>query len=257
MSDALVVPLLSLAVFLGMLTCLELGYRISSRAVPTEGDIHEGLGTIEAAIFALLGLLLGFAFSGATSRLDMRRELIVEEANAIGTAYLRLDLLPSSAQPDLRRLFREYLEARLRAYHEDSDRGTRERLLAAVPKLQQQIWTQAVVATGAAASPAVASNTLLAINEMIDVSTARTVARQTRLPTLILVLLIVIALTSALVAGYAKAQRGRRSPLHAVLYAAAVAVTIYVVLDLDNPRIGLIRLDATEQILQDLHDSIR
>lgn len=92
---------------------------------------------------------------------------------------------------------------------------------------------------------------------MIDVSTARAVARQTRLPTLILVLLIVIALASALVAGYAKAKRGRRSPLHAVLYAAAVAVTIYVVLDLDNPRIGLIRLDATEQILQDLHDSIR
>lgn len=139
MGDALLVPLLSLGVFVGMLACLELGYRISSRAVPTDGGIHEGLGTIEAAIFALLGLLLGFAFSGATSRLDMRRALIVTEANAIGTAYLRLDLLPSSAQPELRRLFREYLDARLRAYHEDLDRSTRERLRA-LPSPRTHWW---------------------------------------------------------------------------------------------------------------------
>jgi hypothetical protein len=68
--------------------------------------------------------------------------------------------------------------------------------------------------------------------------------------------LFVIALLSALTAGYAMAKRKRRSVLHDVLYAAAVATTVYVVLDLDNPRIGLIRLDATDKILRDLHDSI-
>ena len=76
----------------------------------------DGLRAVEAALFALMGLMLGFAFAGAVSRLDARRELIVREANAIGTAYLRVDLLPAAAQPELRQLFRRYLEARMRVY---------------------------------------------------------------------------------------------------------------------------------------------
>ena len=73
---------------------------------------HEGIGVIEASIFALLGLLLGFSFAGGTSRLDERRELIVKEANAVSTAYLRLDLLPAAEQPEMRHLFRVYLDTR-------------------------------------------------------------------------------------------------------------------------------------------------
>jgi hypothetical protein len=110
MSPLVLVPAaISVGLFLGMLACLEIGYRIGRRAAPTDPNAYEGLSAIEAAIFALLGLLLGFAFAGAVSRLDARRQLIVQEANAIGTAYLRLDLLPPSDQPDLRRLFRDYL----------------------------------------------------------------------------------------------------------------------------------------------------
>jgi uncharacterized membrane protein len=251
------VPALSAGLFLGMLACLELGYRIGRRAEATDGSAHEGLGAIEAAIFALLGLLLGFAFSGAVSRLDARRQLIVREANAIGTAYLRLDVLPPSDQPGLRRLFREYLEARFRAYEGVADVQTSDRFLAQAAQLQQQIWTRAIAAGQLDQTQNTARVALPAINDMIDVTTARTVAARTRLPGLVLGLLLVIALLSALTAGYAMAKRKRRSVLHSVLYAAAVATTVYVVLDLDNPSIGLIRLDATERILHDLHDSIR
>lgn len=80
---------------------------------------HEGIGVIEAAVFALLGLLLGFSFSGGISRMGTKRQLIVQEANAIGTAYLRLDQLPASEQPEMRRLFMQYLGARL-SVHETS-----------------------------------------------------------------------------------------------------------------------------------------
>jgi len=103
---------LSVGLLVGMLACLELGYRSGWRAAQGDGAAQEGLGAIEAAVFALLGLLLGFAFAGATARLDARRMLIVKEANAIGTAYLRLDLLPPADQPELRRLFRDYLDVR-------------------------------------------------------------------------------------------------------------------------------------------------
>jgi hypothetical protein len=255
MSPLILVPAMTVGLFLGMLACLEIGYRIGRRAAPTDASAYEGLGAIEAAIFALLGLLLGFAFAGAVSRLDARRQLIVQEANAVGTAYLRLDLLPPSDQPDLRRLFRDYLEARFRV-SEAVDVKAADRFIAQAVQLQQQIWARVVAAGRLDQTQNTTRVALPAINEMIDVTTVRTVAARTRLPGLVLVLLFVIALLSALTAGYAMAKRKRRSVLHDVLYAAAVATTVYVVLDLDNPRIGLIRLDATDKILHDLHDSI-
>ena len=256
MNPPVPVPTISVGLFLGMLACLELGYRIGRRA-ESDGSGYEGLGAMEAAIFGLLGLLLGFAFAGATSRLDARRQLIVQEANAIGTAYLRLDLLPPSDQPELRRLFRNYLEARFRAYERGADLETVDRFIAQAAQLQQQIWARAVAAGHVDQTQNTTRVALPAINEMIDVTTARSVAARTRLPGLVLALLLVIALLSALTAGYAMAKRKRRSVLHDLLYAAAVAITVYVVLDLDNPRYGLIRLDATDKILHDLHDSIR
>ena len=95
----------SVGLFVGMLVCLEVGYRIGSYGVERHQELeHEGTGAIEAAVFALLGLLLAFTFGGAMTRLETRRELIVQEANAIGTAYLRLDVLPAAEQPEMRRI---------------------------------------------------------------------------------------------------------------------------------------------------------
>src|SRR5512143_443438 len=93
--------------FVGMILLLELGRRLGRRRQGKhEEGARAGLGAVEGAVFALLGLLIAFTFSGAASRFDARRELIVREANAIGTAWLRLSLLPADAQPGLRVLFR-------------------------------------------------------------------------------------------------------------------------------------------------------
>lgn len=256
-NPAVFVPAAAIGLFVGMLACLEIGYRLGLRARAGDAAAHEGLGTLEAAFFALLGLLLGFAFAGATSRLDARRQLIVQEANAIGTAYLRLDLLPPARQAELRSLFRDYLEARLLAYTPGGDREAADRRLAEAAGLQSRIWTAVVAAAADDPTQNATRMVLPAVNDMIDVTTTRSVAARTGLPSPVLALLLVVALLSALAAGYGMAERRRRSLLHAVLYAAAVACTVYVVLDLDNPRVGFIRLDATDRILQDLHDSIR
>lgn len=248
---------LSVGLFFGMLLCLEGGFRLGLRHGSAAADAHEGIGVIEAAIFALLGLLLGFAFGGAMSRLDGRRDLIVHETNAIGTAYLRLDLLSAVDQPVLRHLFRDYLRARIRVYENMGDLKEAERYLAEAAQLQQQIWALAVRSSGEDVEGGVARLVLPALNDMIDVNTARTLALRTRLPTLILVLLVFVALLSALIAGYAMAKRRNRSALHMFLYAACVSMTVYAILDLDDPGFGLIRLRPAEQILQQLHDSIR
>jgi hypothetical protein len=248
----------SVGLFVGMLICLEAGYRIGSWGVERHKELeHEGTGTIEAAVFALLGLLLAFTFGGAMSRLESRRALIVQEANAIGTAYLRLDILPAAEQPGMRELFREYLDARLRGYERLLQRDAANQDFARAATIQQQIWSRAVAAGQGDSSHNTVRVLLPALNEMIDVTTARAIALDTHLPELIFILLISVALLSALLAGHVMAKRMHRSALHMFLYAGIISITIYAVLDLDEPRSGLIRLDRADQALIELRDSIR
>src|SRR6267142_1157467 len=130
----------------GILAMMEIGRRIGVRRLAQDGDnAIAGLSAVEGAVFAVLGLLLAFTFSGAASRFDARRQLIVEEANDIGTAYLRLDLLPPGAQPDLREMFRRYVELRISAYRKlPSDIAAARADLANATDLQNRIWMRAV-----------------------------------------------------------------------------------------------------------------
>jgi multisubunit Na+/H+ antiporter MnhB subunit len=247
---------IAFCLFVGMLLCIDLGYRLGRRA-QRDPLWHEGIGALEAAVYGLLGLLLGFAFSGATSRFEAHRQLSVKEANAIGTAYLRLDQLPAEQQPELRRLFRDYLDARVEVQASVSPEGKPERGVAQSAQLQQQIWSRAVAASRTDPTQNSARMLLPAINDMMDVTTERSVAFQAHLPVLVFYLLVFIALMSALLAGYGMAKRKKRSPLHIFLYAACVAATIYAVTDLEHPRSGLIRLDAADQALLQVRDLMR
>src|SRR5262245_11147995 len=106
-----------LGILVGMLGALEMGRRIGVRTAARDPEgAKAGSGVIDGAVFGLLGLLIAFTFSGAAARFDARRAMIVEEANSIGTAWLRLDLLPGAVQPPLREKFRQYLDARLSAF---------------------------------------------------------------------------------------------------------------------------------------------
>src|SRR5262245_28653295 len=122
MKHAFTVFLFTFGLFLGMLLFLEIGRRIALRRRKQDaGTGGEGIGAVDGAVFGLLGLLLAFTFSGASSRFDTRRQLIVEETNNIGTAYLRLDLVPTALQPPLRDSFRRYLDARIDVYRKLPD----------------------------------------------------------------------------------------------------------------------------------------
>jgi hypothetical protein len=257
MSPVVMAVAVSVGLFVGMLLCLDAGFRIGRSASRNQPSSHEGIGALEAAVYALLGLLLGFTFSGATSRFDAHRQLVVKEANAIGTAYLRLDELPAPSQPEMRRLFRDYLDARLRV--QDSLPELKSAAQDAVQSvhLQEEIWSRALAGTRLDATQNSARLLLPALNEMFDVTTERAVAFQAHLPPLIFYLLMFIALMSALLAGYSMAKRKSRSWLHMLLYAACISATIYAVTDLEYPRAGLIRLDAADSALLQLRNSIR
>ena len=251
--------LVTLGLFVGTVLCLEIGRRIGTRrrAQDPEGAAA-GTGPIDSAIFALLGLLIAFTFAGAAARFDTRRALIVEETNAIGTAYLRLDVLPASAQPPMRDLFRRYVDARLEIYRKLPDMQAAMAELNRANQLQGEIWSQAVAAGRMEGAPPTATMLLLpALNQMIDITTTRTMAGQTHPPVVIFIMLFGVALASALLAGYDMAGGKSRNWLHMVGFAAVLAVAVYVILDIEFPRLGFIRVDAFDQALVDLRQSMK
>jgi len=253
----LTASLVAAALFVGMLVLLEMGRRIGARRAERDPEkATAGLSAVDGAVFGLMGLLVAFSFSGAAARFDARRHLIVEETNDIGTAYLRLDLLPASAQPALRESFRRYVDARLAIYRKLTDIEAAKEELAHATRLQNEIWSQAVSACRAAESPATTTLVLSALNTMIDITTTRTMAMQMHPPTSIFVMLFGLALASALLAGYGMAAGKARSWLHMCGFAAIVALAVYVILDLEYPRLGFIRLDAFDQALVELRESM-
>jgi hypothetical protein len=249
---------LAAGVFVGMLVLLDVGRRIGrrQRARDPEGAVA-GVGAVDGAVFALLGLLVAFTFSGAASRFDVRRQLIVEEANAIGTAYLRLDLLAPDAQLPLRDKFRRYVDARLEAYQKLPDVSAAYEALARATQLQQEIWSESVAASRTAPSAAAAMLLLPALNAMFDITTTRTMATRMHPPVIIFAMLVGLALASALLAGYGMAAGRSRSWVHTIGFAAAMAVAVYVIVDIEFPRLGFIRVDAFDQVLDDVRASMR
>ena len=259
MRYALVTLLVTVALFGGMLLLLEVGRRAGARRIAADPEGGQtGVGPLEGALFALLGLLLAFTFSGATARFDTRRQLIVEETNAIGTAYLRLDLLASEDAAGLRDAVRRYLDARIEAYRVLPDVEAARRMLGVANAMQGEIWRRAVAACRApSALPAAPVLLLPALNAMFDITTTRTMATEMHPPEIIFVMLFAIALASALLAGFNMGATRSRRWLHMVCFAGAVALAVYVIMDMEYPRFGLIRVDAFDQALVDLRRSMK
>jgi hypothetical protein len=246
-----------------MLGLIEVGRRLGlrrRRKSPNHADI--GLGPIDAAVFGLLGLLMAFTFSGAGARFDSRRQLIGREANAVGTAYLRLNLLPEKAQPRLRESLRRYLDARLAFYRELSkgaDEPTQEENQATT--LQSDIWNQAVAATRqtdrAVDANAVTLLVMQSLNDMIDITTTRSVAMQTHPPLVIYGMLLVLVLVCSVLVGYETAANPKRYWVHTMGFVVIITVTVMMIFDYEYPRYGLIRIDPLDQVLVDLRKSMK
>jgi hypothetical protein len=252
MSDNALVFLFLPALFACILLFVWIGRWIGALRSSEETERERvGLVTVETAIYALLGLMIAFTFSGATSRFDTRRAQTVQEANAIGTAYLRLDLLPAAAQPALRDKFRSYADARLAVYRALPDLAASNAHAARAAELQAEIWRDSLAALRGAA-PQASLLLVPALNDMIDITSTRAVSVRTHTPPVILIALIVLTLVCSLLVGYGLAGgKPFATNLHMIGFAVMMTVTLYVILDLDHPRVGFIRLDYVDQALED------
>ena len=242
--------------FVGMLVCLEYGRVLGRKRAEPGGK--EGLSVIEGAIFALLGLLIAFTFSGAAERFENRRHMIVEEANDIGTAYLRVDLLPVDTQPEIRDLFRRYVDSRIETYRIAAD-DWKEALqhFAKSQALQNELWQKSVAAAARSGNTTASMLLLPALNEMIDITTTRLAATEDHPPMIIFALLTLIALVTSMMAGFEMAPGTRRVWLHIIGYSLIMAISVYVILDLEFPRLGLIRVDSFDKYIVEVRNAMK
>jgi len=236
-----------LIVFASILAMFALGRRFATAGEQPSGS---GLGLMDGAIFALLGLLMAFTFSAAAARFDTRRSLIVDEANAIGTARLRLDLLPADARAQAEVLMDQYVANRLATYDDVSDTAAMSARLGESQALQQQLWELAVAAGRRPdALPAVNVVLLPSLNEMFDISTTRMMMMRMHTPAAVFMVLWGAALLSALVAGHSLGGARGAVTVHVLAFAGLMAVALYVIIDFEYPRAGLIRLDSFDKVL--------
>jgi hypothetical protein len=251
--SALEMVLVPCGFFVALVLVLETGRFLGRRRRERDPQVTKGIGAVEGSVYGLLGLLLALSFSGATQRFDARRQLILQEANAIGTAYLRLDLLPEEDRTALQQSFRDYLDSRLEVYRKLPNLRAAFAALDRSNQLQAVIWSRAVSASQKAGSPA---PTLLlpALNAMFDITTTRTAATRMHPPTAIFALLGILALGGALLIGFSMSESGR-SWMHTLIFAVFMTLTLYTIIDLEFPRIGLIRVDDFDQVLVDLRRS--
>jgi hypothetical protein len=242
--------LLAVAMFAGLLACVELGRWFGVRR-RRSGEPHEETSgsAIDASVFALFGLLVAFSFSGALDRFDHRRTLIVGEAKAIGTAYQRLDLLPAGSQPALRALFREYVRSRLAYYRKMAEpelaRGEREQVLA----LQGAIWTQAMDAARATGNTAVVTLVGAGLAAVSEAEVERIAALRRHPPPIIFGMLFLVGFASAFLAGHTTAGKARNWP-RVVVFSASLAVAVLVIINLEYPRYGFILGDADQPLVE-------
>ena len=258
MSFTIITLLEGIGLGVAMLALFAIGTRSAARRLAQSSDKSavDG-GVIDASVFGLLGLLLAFTFSGAASRFDHRRELITKEVNAIGTAWLRIDMLPPSTQPAIRDGFRRYLDARIGAYAKLPDEAAAFRELQRAQEEQASVWAKAVAVCRTDSGAPARMLLLPSMNEMFDLAEERTMAIRVHPPGVIWIMLVVLALIGSLLAGYAMPTSKHRDWLHILAFVGTTALAIYVIIDLEYPRRGLIQVKDFDRAMVELRSSMR
>jgi hypothetical protein len=240
----------AVGLLVGLLVAVETGYRLARRRVsggreaPGAGQV----GAIQGATLGLLGLLLGFSFAGAAGRFIDRQDLITQEANAIGTAYLRADVLPDPYATQVRQVLAEYVAHRIEA-SKTLAAGLGEDIPAQVAAFHARLWQAA--RDGVLARPEMAKVVLDPVNEVIDLHSTRVAAGRKHLPPIVLGLLVACSLLSMGVIGFGCGLSGGRWPVLNGALAILIAAALWTTIDLDHPRAGLIRL--SDAPLQELN----
>ncbi len=213
------------------------GDLLRGRTRPVRQDEREDLNIVEAAILTLLALIIGFTFSMAVTRYDQRKNYEEAEANAIGTEYVRADLLPAADAVSMRELLRRYLDARIASYLSPKEREIGQTDTESA-KLQAALWSAIVPAANARPTP-VTALVVSGMNDVLNSEGYTQAAWWNRIPIAAWGLMGLIAIASNLLLGYGERQKGS---LLLLVLPLIVSISFLLIADIDSPRGGVIRL---------------
>jgi hypothetical protein len=202
-------------------------------------DVREDFGVIQAATLTLLGLIIGFSFSMAISRYDQRKNYEEEEANAIGTEYVRADFLPADEAAKLRVLLRNYLDQRILFYGTRDARQLRQ-LDASTARLQNELWVTAQAPAAAKPTPVIAL-VVSGMNDVLNSQGYTLAAWRNRIPIAAWSLMFAIAVFCNLLVGFGARRPQTETALFFVL-PLVVSISFLLIADIDSPRAGVIRV---------------
>ncbi|ULQ51612.1 hypothetical protein [Flavihumibacter fluvii] len=242
---------ISMILLVCMIVAVSIGLRLGNRNKERDNEDDKTTSNLIGGIFALNAFLLAFTFSMSAGRYEARRDILVLEANNIGTAILRADLYPDSMRNILMPLFREYVETRIAYYSITGDSALLNASVQKANGISGQIWQHCTAYFRQTGSMVPSNQLVPALNDMIDIVNTRQQQLYAMVPETIVMMLFVLTITSAFLAGYSN-KKGRMDWPVVVCFCILTAFVIFITLDLDRPRTGLIRLDTAENSMLEL-----
>jgi hypothetical protein len=235
---------------------LEAGYRVGVwRHAHVAGEKESPVGAMVGSILGLLAFLLAFTFSMAAERFDEKRLIVLEEANAIGTTYLRARLLPEPHRTETAKLLREYVDLRLPNLQQGDVSQTIAQVMKRSDELHEQIWAQAAAAAEKQPSP-ITATFIVALNEMIDIHAKRVlIGTRNRIPFSIWFMLFALAILGMAAMGYQSGLSATRRSPAMIAMVLAFAGVLFLIADLDRGHEGLLKV--SQQSMIDLQKSMQ
>ena len=231
--------LVAMGLVAGVVAAHEIGFCLGLLTRSVDESFDRQVGLVRASTAALVAFLIGFAFSGAASRFINRQDVIVQEANALGTAYLRADTVAEPQRGELKAVLKDYTTDRVTLLSR-AGRDQIEPLLARVSGLHERMWRSAINATQGNAP--LMTVVLPPLNEIIDLHSTHLAMARRHLPVPIMAVLLGTAAITVGMIGFGNGRVGRRFPLLDAVYGVALAAALWMTIDLDYPSIGLIRV---------------
>ena len=235
--------LIALLLFVGCLAAAEISF-FGARRWKKGGSTlkKEHIKAIQTTVAALLGLLLAFSVSMAVDRYENRKASVVDEANAIGTAYLRVTLLPEPQRGEAEQAFKSYLDLRLELARPDWFTAAGAELRARQSELQREIWKLGVSASQVDPRAVTTGLYVQAANEMIDSAGRRDAGLRNHVPESVLYMIFAVCLVTVGTIGFFSGLEGARSLIATVLICVILAAVVFVIMDFDRPYRGILKV---------------
>ena len=243
-----------------LLGALEAGYRICRWRVRTTGESgrkDEG-DLVLASMYTLLGLVLAFTYAFAVGRADLRKQAVIDEANAIGTAFLRVGMAPEPTRTELRTLLLDFARTRVLTAETTGSMDKLRKAHARTLQAQSKIWPATERMVKAKPAGPVEVSIVQSINEVLDMGTKSRAVHFDRLPGIVLLMLVFIAGASVAITGFNAGLSGRMNRWGLTSLVLVLAAVMLVITDFDRPVRGLVQLSqrSLEDVIRDMEATL-